>query len=70
MNLGIVGAENSHTVAIARTLNIDKSVRGARVTHVWGETRALARRAAARTASVSISFVAFTPVSWWADCEQ
>ena len=36
-NIGIVGAENSHTVAIARTLNIQKLVRGFRVTHVWGE---------------------------------
>ena len=54
MNVGIVGAENSHTVAIARTLNIDKSVRGARVTHVWGETWALARRAAADGAIESV----------------
>ena len=47
MNIGIIGAENSHTVAIARTINIDRSVRGARVTHVWGETPTLARKAAA-----------------------
>jgi predicted dehydrogenase len=46
MKIGIVGAENSHTVAIARTLNVDRAVRGARVTHVWGETRPLARKAA------------------------
>ncbi len=46
MNIGIVGAENSHTVAIARLLNVEKRVPGFRVTHLWGETRALARRAA------------------------
>ena len=46
MRIGIVGAENSHTVAIARTLNVDNAVRGARITHLWGETRALAQVAA------------------------
>jgi predicted dehydrogenase len=46
MNIGIVGAENSHTVAIARVLNVDKRIPGVRVTHVWGETAALARKAA------------------------
>jgi len=44
--LGIIGAENSHTAAIAKELNIAKSVRGFRVTHVWGETRAFAVAAA------------------------
>ena len=46
VNIGIVGAENSHTVAIAKVLNADKRVPGFRVTHVWGETRDLARQAA------------------------
>ena len=36
--IGIVGAENSHTVAIAKTINIDQLVSGFSVTHVWGET--------------------------------
>ena len=36
--IGIVGAENSHTVAIAKTINIEKRIRGFKVTHVWGET--------------------------------
>ena len=36
--IGIVGAENSHTVAIAKTINIDRLVPGFSVTHVWGET--------------------------------
>jgi predicted dehydrogenase len=46
MRIGIVGAENSHTVAIARVVNLDKRIRGAQVTCVWGETRAFARQAA------------------------
>ncbi len=37
-NIGIIGAENSHTVAIAKTINIDRLVPGFSVTHVWGET--------------------------------
>ena len=37
-NIGIIGAENSHTVAIAKTINIDRLVSGFSVTHVWGET--------------------------------
>ena len=36
--IGIIGAENSHTVAIAKTINIDKLVPDFSVTHVWGET--------------------------------
>lgn len=44
--LGIIGAENSHTAAIARELNVDKLIKGFRVTHVWGETRKFAQAAA------------------------
>ena len=47
MNIGIIGAENSHTLVVAKTLNVDRRVRGATVTHVWGETRAFAEKAAA-----------------------
>ena len=46
IRIGIVGAENSHTAAIAKVLNVDRRVAGARVTHVWGETPAYARAAA------------------------
>jgi hypothetical protein len=42
LNIGIVGAENSHTAAIAKVLNVEKRVPGVRVTHVWGETAAFA----------------------------
>ncbi len=47
INIGIVGAENSHTAAIARVVNREARVRGARVTHVWGERDVYAKRAAA-----------------------
>ncbi len=47
-NIGIIGAENSHTVAIAKTINIDRLVSGFRVTHVWGETPDDAKDAQAR----------------------
>lgn len=47
-NIGIVGAENSHTVAIAKTINIQKLVRGFNVTHVWGETAKFAKDAQER----------------------
>lgn len=46
INIGIVGAENSHTAAIARVVNREAKVRGARVTHVWGERAIYAQRAA------------------------
>jgi predicted dehydrogenase len=46
MRIGIVGSENSHTLHIAKTLNIEKAVPGFTVTHVWGETDELAAKAA------------------------
>lgn len=46
MRIGIVGAENSHCAHIARSLNVDKAVRGVEVTHIWGETAEFARAAA------------------------
>lgn len=46
MRIGIVGAENSHTIAIAKTLNIEKAMPGFEVTHVWGETAEYADTAA------------------------
>ena len=55
MKIGIVGAENGHTVGFAKVLNVDRSIRGARVTQVWGETRALARKAAAASAIPQIA---------------
>jgi predicted dehydrogenase len=46
MRIGIVGAENSHTVAVAKTLNVNRSCGSARVVAVWGETKAFAQAAA------------------------
>ena len=42
LRIGIVGAENSHTAAVARICNVKKKV-PARVTMVWGETSRSAR---------------------------
>ena len=46
MKIGIVGAENSHCAAVARTLNVARACGRARVVAVWGETRAFAEKAA------------------------
>ena len=46
MKIGIVGAENSHTAAIAKTINVEKLVEGFTVDYVWGETEEFARKAA------------------------
>jgi len=44
-SLGIIGAENSHSFKIAEICNVRKSV-PLRVTHIWGETKSLAKLAA------------------------
>lgn len=46
MRIGIIGAENSHTVAIATILNVKKKLKGCSVEYLWGETDALASQAA------------------------
>ncbi|MDY7010388.1 MAG: Gfo/Idh/MocA family oxidoreductase [Planctomycetota bacterium] len=46
IRIGIVGAENSHSVAIAKTLNVGKKVPGCRVVVIWGETDKFAKDAA------------------------
>lgn len=45
IKIGIIGAENSHCIHIARICNVEKKV-PARVVAVWGETRQLAENAA------------------------
>ncbi len=47
MRIGIVGAENSHCTAVARTLNVERAFGATRVVAVWGETRQFALKAAA-----------------------
>ena len=46
MKIGIIGAENSHTVAIAKVLNVSKLVKGFSIDYVWGETEEVAKAAA------------------------
>jgi predicted dehydrogenase len=46
LRIGIVGAENSHTAAIAKTLNVVKAIPDVSVVSVWGETEAYAAKAA------------------------
>ncbi len=44
MKIGIIGAENSHTAAIAKTINVEKLVKGFSVDYVWGETEEYAKK--------------------------
>ena len=46
IRVGIVGAETSHSAAIARTLHVAKAVPGVRAVTIWGETDEFARRSA------------------------
>ena len=46
MKIGIIGAENSHTAAIARIINVHKKIKGCSVEYVWGETADFAAKAA------------------------
>ncbi|SHI60062.1 Gfo/Idh/MocA family protein [Pseudozobellia thermophila] len=43
--IGIIGAENSHTAGFGKLFNIDNTFPGMKVTHVWGETEAFAKKA-------------------------
>jgi predicted dehydrogenase len=47
LKIGIVGAENSHSRGIARTLNVDRRIRGVRVEAIWGERFSWAESVAA-----------------------
>ena len=46
MRIGIIGAENSHTAAIATLINVKKKLKGCSVDYVWGETPEFAAHAA------------------------
>jgi predicted dehydrogenase len=46
IRIGIIGAENSHTVAYGKLFNIDKKFEGIEVEYVWGETDEFAQNAA------------------------
>jgi predicted dehydrogenase len=46
LRIGIIGAENSHTIGFGRMFNTEKKFPGAEVRYVWGETDEFARNAA------------------------
>ena len=46
IRVGIIGAENSHSVGFGKMFNIDKKFPGVEVTHLWGETDEFARKTA------------------------
>jgi len=46
LRIGIIGAENSHTIGFGRMFNSDKKFPAAEVKYVWGETEDFARNAA------------------------
>lgn len=46
IRVGIIGAENSHSVNFGKMFNIDHKFPGVEVTHIWGETNEFARKTA------------------------
>lgn len=48
IRIGIIGAENSHTIGFGRMFNIEKNFPGVEVKYVWGETDEFASNAAAK----------------------
>jgi hypothetical protein len=45
IRIGIIGAENAHTIGFGKMFNIEKKIPGIEVQYVWGETEDFARRA-------------------------
>ncbi|MBN1341589.1 MAG: Gfo/Idh/MocA family oxidoreductase [Phycisphaerae bacterium] len=46
IRIGAIGAENSHTIAIAKLINVERKIKECRVDYVWGETDDFAKKAA------------------------
>ena len=44
VRVGIIGAENSHSIGFGRIFNIDKKFPGVEATMIWGETEEFAKR--------------------------
>src|SRR3989339_1594578 len=45
IRIGIIGAENSHTIKFGKLFNIEKKFPGVEVKYVWGETEEFAKNA-------------------------
>jgi predicted dehydrogenase len=45
IRIGIIGAENSHTIGYGKLFNMDKKFPGVEVKYVWGENEEFARKA-------------------------
>ncbi len=45
MRIGIIGAENSHTIGYGKIFNVEKRFPGFEIRYVWGETEEFARAA-------------------------
>ncbi len=43
LRIGVIGAENSHTIALGKLFNTDKKFPGAQILYVWGETPEFAK---------------------------
>ena len=52
LKIGMVGADSNHSLSFSRALNVDKIVRGARVTHLVGETSARRTRTVATDGNI------------------
>ena len=48
IRIGIIGAENSHTIGFGKIFNVEKKFPGVEVKYVWGETDEFASNAAAK----------------------
>ena len=46
LRVGIVGAESNHSESFSVAINVEKRIRGVRVTHIWGEKTSQARQRA------------------------
>ena len=46
LKIGIIGAESSHTLEIAKLINLEQKINGCVVDYVWGETSKFASEAA------------------------
>ena len=46
IRIGIIGAENSHTIGFGKIFNVEKKFPGVEVKYVWGETDEFASNAA------------------------